>query len=286
MRTVDLPSSESDLVAGNHVCWFIADSTAFFEAARSAAVHGAASGQKVIVFAPRESALRSHLGEAEVVVVDPHVDVLGRGSLDPDAMFAMFRARAAEAHASGYAGLRVIAEMDWMLPVRPSSESIIAFEISLDRVINELDVTVICAYRADRFEPATMCGVHAVHPTAVGSDAPSQFQLVSQGTAAWTLSGEVDVAVGAAFEAAYRVAACSDTPNIDIASLEFIDVSGLRAIVRASNGAPAPIRLHGARPSLSAGVGHRRVRRSRPEHRVRVARQPLPLRRQRPPIAG
>jgi hypothetical protein len=102
--------------------------------------------------------------------------------------------------------VRVIADMDWLLPAKPTTEAIVDFEVLLDRVVAELDATVVCAYRSSSFSRETIRDVLAVHPTWFGHDEEPRFGFVSAGPDGWRLSGEVDLAVRSASAAALNAA--------------------------------------------------------------------------------
>lgn len=137
----------------------------------------------------------------------------------------------------------VVADMDWLLPLKPSTDEIISFELLLDRRIRELGPTVVCAYRSASFDPQVLAGTSCVHPNGAGAPVP-QFRLVSGPTGGWSLSGEVDFAVADHFESGLRAAASCVDCEIDVSGLDFIDVSGLRAMVRGAGG--STIRLFNA----------------------------------------
>jgi hypothetical protein len=82
-------------------------------------------------------------------------------------MFAMFRHQSTIARTEGYDGLCLVAEMDWLLPAHPTRDAIIGFELMLDRVVGELDATVVCAYRREAFSPETLMVTVAVHPVTL-----------------------------------------------------------------------------------------------------------------------
>jgi anti-anti-sigma regulatory factor len=233
------------LRGGSHVCWVVDDPGEYTARAAGLLSEGRAIGQKPVVFGPEGSAARAALEPVALMAADPRVAFLNGGALEPEAMFAMFREQSALARAEGYDGLCLVADMDWLLPGRPTSEAVVGFEVLLDRVIAELDATVVCAYRRASFDTDAIAGALAVHPLGVGHDEP-QFRFVAGDAGVWRLSGEVDLAVASSFGAALAAAAAPGECVVDVSGLEFIDVAGMRAIAVAGNAPDVIIRLSGA----------------------------------------
>lgn len=240
----------TDLPAGSHVCWVVDDQAAYSDEAGGLLAGGAALNQKLVAFGPEGSASLAAVGAEAAIVADPHVAFLDRGPLTADTMFAVFREQSALARHEGYDGLRVVADMDWLLPGRPTTASIVGFELLLDRVVGELGATVVCAYRCSSFDTEAVHGALAVHPTRLGPGEPPQFRMVAGPDGTWRLSGEVDVAVTAAFAAAFGAAASGPTCVIDVTGLDFVDVAGMRVIAQAARDRNLTVLLCGASERL------------------------------------
>jgi anti-anti-sigma factor len=237
------------LPGGSHVCWVVDDEAWYGNLAAGYLGEGEDLAQKTVVFGPEGSCHLVALGEIAKTAVDPHAAFLEGRSLEPQTMFAVFREQSAIARAEGYEGLRVVADMDWLLSASPSSEDIIAFEVLLDHVVAELDATVICAYRRSSFDHSTIAGALCVHPLRFGHYEQPQFSLLAQNTDGWRLSGEVDLAGSFAFAAAF--AATAQEPCIlDVTGLDFIDVAGMRTIAETARSTEVSVQLHGARDTL------------------------------------
>jgi anti-anti-sigma regulatory factor len=144
--------------------------------------------------------------------------------------------------------------MDWLLPMTPTMESIVGFELMLDRHVKELDASIVCAYRTDSFDRHTIVGALCVHPVDVGpAEEEAQFRFVAADDKTWQLGGEVDVAVVASFEAAIAPAATAGDCVVDVSRLDFIDVGSMRAVAAAGQDPGGSIELVGARPSVRRG---------------------------------
>jgi hypothetical protein len=233
-----------------HACWIVDDEAGFRERAAAFLAEGEEAGQKTMAFGPEASDLLAVLEPKAVMTADPYVDFLNRGSLEPEKMFATFREQSAIARSEGYDGLCVMADMDWLLPAQPSADGIIGFEVLLDRVVSELGVSVVCAYRTTSFDRTAIVGMLCVHPLrAAGEDMEPPFSLVAGDGASWQLAGEVDLSVLTQFAAAFAATA-RETGVFDVASLDFIDVNGMRTIAEVARSAGVPVELRGARHSL------------------------------------
>ena len=222
------------LTPGTHVCFVVDDGTDYRAVAAAVLDDGAARGEKLFAFGPESAADLAALSARGAIAVDPRTAFLDGGPLDPDRMFAMFRDQAARARTEGYAGLRVVADMDWLLPAEPATADIVAYEALLDRVVAELDATVVCAYRTASFDAGVISATRCVHPAELGADDEPQFRFLAAADDSWRLSGEVDLAVATAFTAAMRAVNASGYCSVDIGDLQFVDVAGMRAIAEAS----------------------------------------------------
>lgn len=238
-----------DLPPGSHVCWIVDKPAGYLERAARLLVQGESTGQKTVLFGPEPSGDLNMLRPLAATVADPYVAFLDKGALDPEAIFAVFREQTAAARAQGYSSLRVVADMDWLLPADPDIDAIVGFELLLDRLVGEIAVTVICAYRSSSFDTDAILATLAVHPLAHGREKAPQFRLIAGDSGSWHLRGEVDLSVLPAFGSALKAVADGGCV-LDVAGLDFIDVAGLRAIVEAAVSAGVTMQLRGAQPHL------------------------------------
>jgi anti-anti-sigma factor len=228
---------------GGHVAWVVGDETSFAPVAAALIEQGVELGEKVIVFGPQDAKTLLELGPKAAAAADPHTAFLGGGPLVPDRIFEAFREQVAAARAEGFGGLRIIADMDWLLPSSPSVEDLVEFELLLDRVVADLGATVVCAYRSSSFPQDTQSAAVSVHPICTGTASP-QFSMVAAGSG-WALSGEIDIGVAQCFRAAITAVCRESTCVIDVGGVEFIDVSSLAMLAEACRSAGMPVRLAG-----------------------------------------
>jgi len=215
----------------------VLESPAQFERWTAACLaEGAGRSEKLFRFGPHAglSAVRSATPAGlSVTLADPRVAFLAGGPVDPAAMYAMFRGQAATARNEGYTGLRLVADMDWLLAVPPSREQLAAFELLLDEVVTELGATVVCAYRTGHFDAATLAEMTAVHPITVGAvNREPGFRLWNVARGTWQVRGEIDDSNAEPFARALTTAAAG-TPvlRLKAAGLTFVAVAGIQAFV-------------------------------------------------------
>jgi anti-anti-sigma regulatory factor len=226
--------SESELLApGSHVCVVVESPTRFEQWTVDCLAEGARRREKPLRFGPQTD-LVTKVNDALLPAVDPRVAFFAGGPVNPNVMYAMLRKETAAARSMGYQGLRLVADMDWLLALPPSRAEVAAFELLLDEVVADLGITVACAYRTARFEAITIAEVAAVHPLTLGTppiDLGFRLWNVAGGT--WEVSGEVDHSNSEPFRRALTTAASrSSSLWLRVAGLRFVAAAGIQAIVQ------------------------------------------------------
>ncbi len=247
------PSEPADLVRGSHVCWVVGEPPTYIRRAASVLMQAAQTHEKPIVFGPEGSHLLEALRPLAAISVDPRIAFLDGGPLDPDVMFAMFDEQSACARDEGYRGLRLVADMDWLLAGRPTTEVVVDFELLLDRHAKRLGATIVCAYREASFDTEVLAGALCVHPIDMGYKPQPQFRLVAGPSDTWRLIGDIDIAVVANFKTAVSTAVQAGPCILDASALKFIDVAGIRALAEASRSHDVTIQVVGAPPIVRRG---------------------------------
>ena len=243
-HTVTAPALDA-VRPGRHVCWIYDDDATYVDVGAEILRAAAATGEKPVVFGPDRSATRAALAACAAMAADPRVDFLGSGPLDPAAMYAMFHDETASARREGFAGIRLVADMDWLLPTEPTAADVVAFELLLDRHARELDATIVCAYRRTSFAPDVLEGACCVHPFDTGAGEAPPFRLVAGDGGSWRLAGEVDIGSADPFAAAITTIAAADPAcRVDVSDLAFIDVHAMATIARRAG--DADVHLTGA----------------------------------------
>jgi ABC-type transporter Mla MlaB component len=232
-----------------HVCWVVDDPAGYVKSAADLLADGMRLDQGPVVLGPLGDVLGEIAAMTGATVLDPPATHPG-GKLDPAALCDMLRGCAVRARADGYGGLRIIADMDWLLPFRPQMAQIIGLELQLDRLTAELDMTLVCAYRMASFGTAAIVAALTVHSAQRGGHPLPQFRFTAAGPQTWQISGEVDLRVSDMFGAALGAATSLGECVIDVSRLSFVDVSGMRILAAASRSADSGIRLNGASQGL------------------------------------
>jgi anti-anti-sigma regulatory factor len=236
------------LTPGSHVCWVLDAEASLAEAAAACLLDGNERGEKTVLFAPHDTVDRPELRRLAKIAADPR-ELIDQRRLNPHTLLGMFREQLGIARMEGYEGLRVLADTDWVLPVSPTLQEMIAFEVLLERVIADAGATAICAYRQESFERHAIAGALCLHPLRFGTHEQPSFTLLAGAAGAWRLSGEVDLAVLEAFDAAFAAAA-REPCVVDVSELRFIDLGGMRTIAEHARSADTSIQLRGARTAL------------------------------------
>lgn len=232
--------SESDQSgSGSHVCWVV-DSAAEFEAwTADCMAEGVGRGEKLFRFAPQATVDGAPMNAA-VTWADPHLAFLGGGRVDPQVMYAMFRRETEAVRREGYQGLRLVADMDWLMSCPPDRTELADFELLLDEVVRELGATVVCAYRTAHFDAATIADMVAVHPVTVGNvPVDPGFRIWNVASGVWEVTGEIDSLNVEAFRRALA-SISRETPLLRLrtSGLRFIAVSGIQALVQVVRSRP------------------------------------------------
>jgi anti-anti-sigma factor len=250
-----VPGTTIDEVrVSGHVCWVVDDPAGYVKSVADLLAEGMRLDQGPVVLGPLGDVLDKIAAITGATVLDPPATYPG-GKLDPAALCDMLRgyaarARAGGSRAGGYGELRIIADMDWLLPFRPQMTQIIGLELQLDRLAAELDMTLVCAYRMASFDTAAIIAALTVHSAQRGGHPLPQFRFTAAGPQTWQVSGEIDLRVSDMFGAALGTATSLGECVIDVSGLSFVDVSGMRILAAASRSADSGIRLNGASQGL------------------------------------
>jgi anti-anti-sigma factor len=236
---------------GDHICWVVDDASEYLRDGKALLAEGSRQGQLRVVFGPRGSAVLMELAAIADLSFDPRVTFLGGGPVIPRIMLVAFRELSQRALAGGYQGVRILADMDWLLPGQLTADEIARLEVFADRAARELSATIICTYRRASFDTAAILNALSMHKAHRGRADRPQFHFATDGSAAiWELSGEIDLAVSSAFAAALGAALSLGARVLDVAGVQFVDIAGLRAIASAARDAAVPVELRGASPAF------------------------------------
>lgn len=162
-----------------------------------------------------------------------HADPEEIGRSDVAAQAARLGSVVDAALAEGYTGIRLASEITDALAHVDDAEAHLRLECQVDQVAATHALVVMCGFDRLVVDPATMQGEFAVHPLrGCGTEAP---RLHALGDDTWSLGGQVDMLSHAGFAqamAALPDVMRGDVLHLEVGQLEFIDVAGLRALVR------------------------------------------------------
>lgn len=242
------------LAGGDHVAWVTRQPDEFEWMAATQMSQGTIAGDKLLLLAPAHRAHGAAPLAEGVTVVDPAQDFLQGGPLTAESMISAFREEADQARREGYRGIRMVADMDWLLDVPADFARVVDFEQRLDRLVADTGALVVCVFRPESFVPGHLAELMSVHPHSRPlRPGRSGFHIWSAGGGRWRVSGEVDMNSTAAFAARLATASASvgsGSLYLDLRRVRFIDVAGLRAIVRCSLDHQVGIVVEGLRPAM------------------------------------
>jgi hypothetical protein len=92
------------------------------------------------------------------------------GHFEPDAMLERLRQIYTRHHNAGFAGARFASEASWAVRGIPGSERLVEFEARINRLVEEVPLTVMCQFDARQFDGATIFDVISVHPIMMVRD--------------------------------------------------------------------------------------------------------------------
>jgi anti-anti-sigma regulatory factor len=171
--------------------------------------------------------------------------------LEPEAIIATLQADRVAARRAGYSALSGAAEMSWTLaqPADADADAVLQYEREVSRVFKTADVTGLCQYDRRLFEPAALERLVATHEFQVRTGpegtttARRYLTIIEREDGVVELSGALDI--DAAAYLAARLAELDGDGDLVLLTgrLEFVDISGCRALVHAAEARPPGRRL-------------------------------------------
>lgn len=195
-------------------------------------------------------------GRLAIRPVDNHYLVQGR--FEPDSVITTLWVEMRQARDDGYPGLRISGEMTSELRPVADEQALREYEHRLSEVFHTRELAAICQYDQRLFDEAAVTGMIACHPRVVQIDPlhdDRRLRIIpTYAPRGLRIVGTVDVLTVGAFTTTLQLA--KNWPEtdlqLDLEDLEFIDVAGVRAMVRTA-GSLAPGR-HLVVRRLSAGL--------------------------------
>ncbi|MET7419217.1 MEDS domain-containing protein [Dactylosporangium sp. NPDC005555] len=244
---------------GDHLCLPFASDLEQREVVSAYIADGLVRGERVLYFSDRtapgaidawldprgvDGALAVARGQLEIrPTADDH--------FDPGVVVGGIRDAVRDARAAGFQGLRLTGEMSWALRTLPDTVRLHEYESEVaSTVTGSGDLAAICQYDERLFDKADFSGLVALHPAVVRIDPlhdDRRLRIVpSFSPRGLRIAGTVDESTAGPFGEALTHTAGWPEPIvvIDLAELRFIDVAGIRTLVRAAEALPPDRALH------------------------------------------
>ncbi|WP_346120642.1 MEDS domain-containing protein [Micromonospora coerulea] len=177
------------------------------------------------------------LAEGQLVIGAAEEAYLVDGRFDGDDRLRAYAAQVRAAVDDGYLGLRVAAELSWLQGCPDARHSWPGYELRADLLAARLPFTALCIYDGRRWKPDELALIESVHQVNV-SVRPGppliRFRVCASPDGVLCLGGELDFTHADRLVPALTTAAlAAERPMLDVSGLEFVDVAGMRALVRA-----------------------------------------------------
>jgi hypothetical protein len=160
--------------------------------------------------------------------------------IDPEAIIATLQADRVAARRAGYSALAGTAEMSWMQAPSGDPEAVLQYEREVSRVFKTADVAGLCQYDRRLFEPELLERLVATHEFQLrtGPDgtttARRHLTMTERRDGVVELAGALDIDASAYLAARLAELDGEDDLVLLTGRLDFVDISGCRALLRAA----------------------------------------------------
>lgn len=234
---------------GDHLCLPFASDAEQREVVSAYIADGLRRGERVLYFTDRtgpeaiEAWLDPRGVDGALAIARGQLEVrpAGDGRFDPAEVVGGIRHAVRDARAAGFHGLRLTGEMSWILRRVPDAVGLHDYETRVaSTVVDSGDLAAVCQYDERLFERADMPGLLALHAGVVRIDPlhdDRRLRIIpTYSPRGLRIAGVVDEATAAPLADALAHAAAWPAGEpvlvLDLAELAFIDVAGIRALVR------------------------------------------------------
>ncbi|WP_214410254.1 MEDS domain-containing protein [Sphaerisporangium fuscum] len=268
------PTTVDALTLGDHVCWTFDDHERHLNALARFVQGGLAQHHQVLyltdTFLPQ--AFLAALGAYGVDVDGPRRDgqlqvstsdesYLAYGAVDPEHALRGWSKAIDDAHAQGYTGLRVAADMGWSVHQVSGVERLAWYEAQANRIFSQGRAMVLCCYDRRLFTTAELERLSRAHPgtAQAGAGVKEHWRpllRMRRAPDALVLSGNADSSNREALAVMLDhlledTPAGVDTVTVDVSDLTLTDMDAARLLVCAVNTAPARVHLAGVGDPLA-----------------------------------
>ncbi|HTQ04225.1 MAG TPA: MEDS domain-containing protein [Polyangiaceae bacterium] len=157
-----------------HACAFVSGPSEERELIDPFFVEGMQRGEKAVYIVDPERRLEderrlaAHTPARELLDVKSwHEAHLKGGSFDQDRMMAALDAMLREHAESGRPPMRLVGQMGWVFSSPPGIEQLVAYEASVNEVLNRGKTPTICVYDVRRLSGSMIMDLLRAHPLAV-----------------------------------------------------------------------------------------------------------------------
>jgi len=248
------------LQAGDHACLTFTDRDERDDLVAEFVSDGLARAQKVICYidatsiddVARDLALRQIDAEGALDRGQLHIRGGQTGWLSSessaDRMIATLGAELVHAAAQGFDGLRVSADMGWATRPTATVDQLVAFERHCTDLFTDAQLTTICQYDRERFDPVSLAFVADTHVKIVAAlayhDTPLLRICRQHRPPGIRIAGELDYVQAVPLEQALSEALRLDqTIHTNLTKLQFIDGYAATTIAQAALTLPADRRM-------------------------------------------
>jgi anti-anti-sigma regulatory factor len=240
---------------GDHLCLPYSNDEERREVLTTYIVDGLTRGERVIYYADQTTpdVVGSWLAESGIeagrMVDEGHLQIhpidnghLSGGRFELDIVITTLWVEVRRARDAGYPGVRISREMSCELRPLPDERALLEYEQRLSSVFHSRELAAICQYDQRLFDNSAITGLVACHPEVVQIDPlhdDRRLRIIpTYAPRGLRIVGTVDVmTVGALTTTLRRATRWPEADiHLDLGGLEFIDVAGVRAIVRAASG--------------------------------------------------
>jgi anti-anti-sigma regulatory factor len=228
---------------GDHLCLPFSSDDEQREVLTTYILDGLARGERIIYYAGRTAP--DQIGAWLAATGVDTGRIVDEGRLDirrfePDLVITTLWVEVRQTRDAGYPGLRISSEMTSDVQPVADQQALIEYENRLARVFDSGEVAAICQYDQRLLDRAAVTDLIDCHPRLVQID-PLHDDHRLRITPTFEprglrVAGAVDLTTSGALASTLRLA--TNWPgtdlHIDLSELEFIDVAGVRTIVRAA----------------------------------------------------
>lgn len=244
------PSGAGGLRRGDHACLVCETDDERWRGALEFARAALARGERMLYVARAGGAdeAQARLGvlpsvRSDQLLVAPAAVAMGYAdgaALDVAEHDAAWREQVRAAVGEGFTGLSVTGDMAWFGETDVTLDTIRDYEHRCTEIVDDLPVAALCVYDSRSFDDRTLAHVGLAHPICRGKGVgpagvfvSRTMEIAAAGPGALRLSGEIDAANVPSLASALRAAADGRLALLlEVAALDFVDVTGLRAIQR------------------------------------------------------